>query len=137
VSEDGGGTAAAVMVNRLAQGLVPTADGVEWFVARDEDENRALLRELVVWAGQAGWRPDDVAAAVAEAGIKPTCTPVVLVSKGRVGAVPQLPRDEHLKAFRLLVALLAVADRRRRVRDCSDRCTHWWHHLGDVAENPS
>jgi len=34
-----------------------------------------------------------------------------------------------VKAFRLLVALLGVADKRRRERFCADGCTHAWHRL--------
>ncbi|WP_225631412.1 DUF5958 family protein [Streptomyces solaniscabiei] len=36
---------------------------------------------------------------------------------------------ERRKAFRLLVAVLAVADERRRERFCSGGCGHWWHNL--------
>ncbi|MFJ9550031.1 DUF5958 family protein [Streptomyces erythrochromogenes] len=31
--------------------------------------------------------------------------------------------------LRLLVAVLAIADERRRERFCSGGCGHWWHHL--------
>ncbi|MFH8432459.1 DUF5958 family protein [Streptomyces sp. NPDC018056] len=37
------------------------------------------------------------------------------------------PADERRKAFRLPVAVLAVADERRRERFCSGGCGHWWH----------
>lgn len=43
--------------------------------------------------------------------------------------VLNLPQDERIKAFRLLVALLSVADERRRARFCADGCSHTWHHL--------
>ncbi|MFE6483103.1 DUF5958 family protein, partial [Streptomyces sp. NPDC057757] len=39
------------------------------------------------------------------------------------------PLDERRKAFRLLVAVLAIADGRRRERFCSGGCGHWWHSL--------
>ncbi|MEW2406363.1 DUF5958 family protein [Streptomyces griseoviridis] len=39
------------------------------------------------------------------------------------------PHDGRLKSFRLLIAVLAVADGRRRERFCSDGCGHAWHRL--------
>nr|WTB36226.1 DUF5958 family protein [Streptomyces sp. NBC_00830] len=39
------------------------------------------------------------------------------------------PHEERLKSFRLLIAVLAVADGRRRERFCSDGCSHGWHRL--------
>ncbi|WP_344358185.1 DUF5958 family protein [Streptomyces gobitricini] len=33
------------------------------------------------------------------------------------------------QAFRLLIAVLAIADARRRERFCSGGCSHWWHRL--------
>ncbi|WP_410092895.1 DUF5958 family protein [Streptomyces sp. uw30] len=40
--------------------------------------------------------------------------------------------DERRKAFRLLIAVLAIADERRRERFCSGGCGHWWHRLSAV-----
>jgi hypothetical protein len=124
-----------VMVNKLAQGLLPMDDGLEWFMRRTESENRALLRELGILVLQAGATVDDVPVSIANSGIRPTDTPAVLASKGRLkeqlAKVGNLPEREFVKAFRLLVALLGVADERRRVHDRIAGCSHWWHHLGD------
>ncbi|MGA4863127.1 DUF5958 family protein [Streptomyces lavendulocolor] len=46
------------------------------------------------------------------------------------GRIPSLtPRHERRKAFRLLVAVLAITDARRRERYCSNGCSHGWHRL--------
>ncbi|MFB9577817.1 DUF5958 family protein [Streptomyces yanii] len=68
------------------------------------------------------------------ADLRPTHTPAVLITRGRIndqlGKIASLtPRDERRKAFRLLVAVLAIADGRRRERYCSNGCGHWWHRL--------
>ena len=47
----------------------------------------------------------------------------------QLAKIINLPPDERVKAFRLLVALLGVADDRRRRRFCADGCGHAWHHL--------
>ncbi|MEU0717433.1 DUF5958 family protein [Streptomyces lavendulocolor] len=60
--------------------------------------------------------------------------PAVLITRGRMddqlGKIPSLtPRHERRKAFRLLVAVLAITDVRRRERYCSNGCSHGWHRL--------
>ncbi|UUU28347.1 DUF5958 family protein [Streptomyces sp. DSM 40750] len=67
-------------------------------------------------------------------GLRPTHTPAVLISRGRteqqLGKIAHLTSpDERRKAFRLLIAVLAIADERRRARFCSVGCGHWWHNL--------
>ncbi|MGW3402826.1 DUF5958 family protein [Streptomyces zhihengii] len=47
-----------------------------------------------------------------------------------------LPATEHVKAFRVLVAVFAVADTRRRERHCKGACTHAWHNLPTVTGQP-
>ncbi|MFJ9871315.1 DUF5958 family protein [Streptomyces sp. NPDC101165] len=71
---------------------------------------------------------------IRRAGLRPTHTPAVLITRGRtdqqLGKIARLtPADERHKAFRLLIAVLAIADERRRERFCSDGCGHWWHRL--------
>ncbi|MEU4090328.1 DUF5958 family protein [Streptomyces aureus] len=47
-----------------------------------------------------------------------------------MGKIARLtPVDKRRTAFRLLIAVLAIADERRRERFCSGRCGHWWHQL--------
>ncbi|MER6957438.1 DUF5958 family protein [Streptomyces sp. NPDC000618] len=70
--------------------------------------------------------------------LRPTHTPAVLITCGpidqQLGKIAGLALvDERRKAFRLLVAVLAIADERRRERFCSGVCGHWWHRL-DVAD---
>jgi len=69
-----------------------------------------------------------------------TDTPAVLITRGRIDQQPGkiaglAPLDERRTAFRLLIAVLAIADARRRERYCSDGCGHWWHRLSAV--NPT
>ncbi|MFJ7270982.1 DUF5958 family protein [Streptomyces sp. NPDC099050] len=67
-------------------------------------------------------------------GLRPTHTPAVLIVRGPIRhqlakIIALTPLDERRKAFRLLVALLGIADERRRERFCSGGCGHWWHQL--------
>ncbi|MFF0000484.1 DUF5958 family protein [Streptomyces avermitilis] len=75
---------------------------------------------------------EDGPESIRRAGLRPTHTPAVLITRGRIdqqlGKIAGLtPADERRKAFRLLIAVLA--DARRRERFCSGGCGHWWHRL--------
>ncbi|MEV8022382.1 DUF5958 family protein [Streptomyces sp. NPDC086554] len=74
----------------------------------------------------------DAAEGIRRSGLRPTHTPSVLVGRGRIdeqlGKVAELtPRHERIKAFRLLIHILGLADARRRERFCADGCSHEWH----------
>jgi hypothetical protein len=128
-----------LILNELAQGLRPTAWGLDWFQALPEDGRRQALDVLALWCWQAHPTDAEAAEAIAGSGLKPTHTPAVLLARGtsqhHIGTVARLrPPHEQVKAFRLLVRLLAVADERRR-EQCrvwfgEGPCYHAWHRLG-------
>ncbi|MGW4374906.1 DUF5958 family protein [Streptomyces albidoflavus] len=123
-----------VLLNELAQGLRPMSEGVEWFDALGDAGQSEVLRFLRHHCVQARAVTGDARESIRRSGLRPTHTPAVLVSRGRLdeqlGKIAGLtPPDERRKAFRLLVAVLGVADARRRARHCSGGCGHWWHGL--------
>ncbi|MFB7375684.1 DUF5958 family protein [Streptomyces sp. NPDC056222] len=63
-----------MILNELAQGLRPTAEGVEWFEGLSEVDQRKALHTLVLFCGQARAREDDVPESIARSGIRPTHT---------------------------------------------------------------
>ncbi|MFJ5234650.1 DUF5958 family protein [Kitasatospora sp. NPDC088391] len=128
----------AVLLNALAQGTRPLDQGAAWFQGLDGDEQALVLRDLVGYCLQARALTEDAPESVRRAGLRPTHTPAVLLTRGhhlgtQLTKITGLPPDERVKSFRLLVALLAVADDRRRARSCADGCTHAWHHLEPTA----
>ncbi|WP_257585540.1 MULTISPECIES: DUF5958 family protein [unclassified Streptomyces] len=123
-----------VIVNELAQGLRPTAEGIEWFESLPEDDRRRVLRSLALFCAQARARQDDVPESITRSGIRPTHTPAVMLTKWRFG-MDSLPAHELTGSFRLLVALLTIADTRRRALYCAAGCTHEWHDLGRRGGN--
>ncbi|WP_034091859.1 DUF5958 family protein [Streptacidiphilus albus] len=120
-----------VRLNELAQGMRPLGQGVAWFEDLAHDEQFEVLRDLSGFCIQARATVEDSPESVRMAGIRPTHTPAVLIARGQLHGqlekIINLPQDERVKAFRLLVALLGVADKRRRERFCADGCTHAWH----------
>ncbi|MFI8823815.1 DUF5958 family protein [Streptomyces sp. NPDC053431] len=126
-----------VILNELAQGLRPLPQGIEWFDRLGSEEQSEVLMWLRYYCIQARAVDEDGPESIRRAGLRPTHTPAVLITRGRIDQqlrkiVGLTPVDERRKSFRLLVALLAVADARRRERFCSGGCGHWWHQLSAV-----
>ncbi len=123
-----------IILNELAQELRPMPQGIEWFEGLSAEEQSHALRLLSHFCIQARATAEDGPESIRRAGLRATHTPAVLISQGQLdqqlGKIASLaPHDERLKSFRLLIAVLAVADGRRRERFCSDGCGHAWHRL--------
>lgn len=123
----------SVMLNELAQGRRAMEEGLEWFGALDLEEQRAVLRELASYTLQARAGVEDRIASIEQSGLRPTQTPAVMIAKGdlpgQLAKMTALPAAELSKTFRLMIALLGIADARRYERDCVGGCTHAWHHF--------
>ncbi|WP_406143597.1 DUF5958 family protein [Streptomyces anulatus] len=123
-----------VILNELAQELRPMPQGIGWFEGLSTEEQSDTLRLLSHFCIQARATTEDGPESIRRAGLRATHTQAVLITRGRIdqqlGKIAGLtPHDERLKSFRLLIAVLAVADERRRERFCSAGCGHAWHRL--------
>ncbi|MEV4742515.1 DUF5958 family protein [Streptomyces sp. NPDC049555] len=121
-------------LGRVAQGLRPISQGIAWFNGLNPVAQAKILRHLAQYCIQARPAAEDRTEGIRRAGLRTTHTPAVLITRGRIdqqlGKIACLtPLDERRKAFRLLIAILAIADQRRRERICLDGCSHWWHKL--------
>ncbi|WP_351231079.1 DUF5958 family protein [Streptomyces sp. NPDC002133] len=121
-------------LNELAQDLRPLDEGIAWFASLSEDEQTGTLGLLAVFCFQAHPTAEEALESIRRSGLRPTHTPAVMLVRGQiedqVGRIAGLtPQHERMKAFRLLIALLAVADGRRRARCRVHSCSHPWHHL--------
>ncbi|MFJ7491187.1 DUF5958 family protein [Streptomyces sp. NPDC097727] len=131
-----------IILNELAQELRPMSQGIEWFESLSAEEQSNTLRLLSHFCIQARATTEDGPESIRRSGLRATHTPAVLIARGRIsqqlGKIANLtPHDERLKSFRLLIAVLAVADERRRERFCSDGCGHAWHRLSVDAPEAS
>ncbi|MFC9504209.1 DUF5958 family protein [Streptomyces sp. NPDC057002] len=129
----------SLILNELAQGMRPPAEGLAWFEELADAEQSAVLRELHQFCVQARATAEDALEGIRRSGLRPTHTPSVLVTRGRIdeqlGKVAGLtPLYERVRAFRLLLQVLGLADARRRERACADGCCHEWHQLGRGRE---
>ncbi|MEU9845448.1 DUF5958 family protein [Actinomadura sp. NPDC048032] len=124
-----------ILLNELSQGRRPLSEGIFWYRNLSVESQREVVRELAYYALQAGATTDDAQASIALAEVKPTATPAVLVSRGEIrqqlAKVGNLPASEMETSFRLLLAILSVADTRRRKVQCAQGCSHFWHNWND------
>ncbi|MFF8028848.1 DUF5958 family protein [Streptomyces sp. NPDC007896] len=71
--------------------------------------------------------------AIARSGLRPTYTPTVMLPRWRLN-MADLPSYDRARAFRLLVALFAIADTLRRERYGFGGCGHEWHQLATCED---
>ncbi|MFE6750785.1 DUF5958 family protein [Kitasatospora purpeofusca] len=115
-------------MNEAAQGIRTLEDGTAWFSLLSLAERKAVLQEVAGYATQAHLTAADGNVGVALSGVKPTANASVMIRMDppRYGFAT-LPAEEHLNAFRVLVATFSVADTRRRQTSCKAGCGHPWH----------
>ncbi|MFJ9434929.1 DUF5958 family protein [Streptomyces sp. NPDC101490] len=125
------------VVNETAQGRRTPDEGTTWFSSLSLMDRQKVLREVGGYAMQAHVTAADGRVGVARSGVKPTANPSVMICMDppRTGFA-DLPAAEHVTAFRVLVAVFAVADTRRRETYCKGACGHGWHHLSTAADQP-
>lgn len=75
---------AAYCSNERAQGLRPMSYGIEWFDALSPEAQSGTLRFLAHYCVQAGAVTEDGPEGVRRAGLRPTHTPAVLITRGRI-----------------------------------------------------
>ena len=119
-----------ITINQIQQELISQEDEKNWFSSFPIQCQQEILQRLSYMALQAGARQEDVSLATTKSKLRPTCTPCVLLSKGRLkeqmAKLLKLPASEFIKTFFLLISLLAIADARRYSKYCQDGCSHWW-----------
>ncbi|MEV7375778.1 DUF5958 family protein [Streptomyces sp. NPDC090301] len=105
-------------------------EGTSWFSALSPVGRQAVLQEVTGYAMQAHITAADGREGVARSGVKPRANPSVMIcmEPPRYGFA-DLPADEHVTAFRVLVSVFSVADTRRRATYCKGTCGHAWHNL--------
>ncbi|MFG2267331.1 DUF5958 family protein [Streptomyces sp. NPDC048720] len=125
------------VLNEIAQELRTLDDGAGWFSGLAPARQTEVLQEVAGYAMQAHITAADGRAGVARSGVKPTANPSVMICMDppRYGFAG-LPTAEHVKAFRVLVSVFAVADTRRRKTYCKDGCRHPWHNLPAATRHP-
>jgi hypothetical protein len=119
------------IVNGLAQGSIAMQEASQWFAQLSGEAQWAALLKATEAISQAHPVPADASTAIGLSGLRPTCTPCVLLKAhplpDALARIRRLPAGEWAKAFQLFLALFAIADERRRNTRCKGACSHPWH----------
>ena len=126
-----------ILLNEIAQGVRPLEDGLKLLAEITPVTRKELWSSLRMMVQQAHPTLEDVEEAIKSSNLKTSFTPCVLMLKDQrphqVQRITQLPENEAEKSFRLLIAVFATADRRRR-SSCPKDCCHGWHRdFGDPS----
>jgi hypothetical protein len=120
-------------INEVTQGLRSMEEAVSWFSSLEQVEQKEVLHEVVRYSIQAHVTDEDGRVGLSQSGVKPTMTPAVLIVREpileQMGEMIDLPSNEYVKSFRVLLSTFAVADTRRRETECRGACSHDWHNL--------
>jgi len=122
-----------LLLNQYVQGVVSKSEVTKWFLALKETEKQSVVKNIWALAIQAQVIESDIQDAIGAAGLKPTQTPVVMISKGNVslhnrGYKLSILKDTVLnQAFFLVLECFAIAERRRKEKEDPLNCNHWWH----------
>lgn len=122
-----------ILLNKLAQDQIPLQEGIKWYDALPENEQKEVLNLVAFYVSQAFTSAESIQKGIELSCIEPTMTPVGIFQNNNLGTalnkISQLPMAEWRKAFMVLLAIFKVADTKRRGTWCKDGCRHEWHHL--------
>lgn len=122
-----------ILLNQYAQGIVTRQEVEKWFLSLAENEKQSSVKEVWILATQALVTEGDIPKATEVAGLKSTHTPVVMILNGDVPFYKRGYRLSELKgivlnqAFWFVLECFALAERRRKEKEGTTECNHWWH----------
>lgn len=112
-----------ILCNRAAQGGASVDDLLRELNSDSEEHRRRRLRQLAAMVQQASPTDGDAAPAIAKAGVAATRTASVLIGKRpfvqQLAKLWSLPPSELDDVCKILLAVLAIADQRRRTTKCN------------------
>lgn len=120
----------AILVNKYGQGIIDIYPIIKLFKTFDVEKQRDYLQEIASLILQSKPDKNDIQPAIKESGLKPTCTPCVLLKKGienhNIKKIITLPDAELEKALKILVSLFKVAYQ-RRFNEEKNNPGKWWY----------
>lgn len=127
-----------IRLNQLGQGVISTAEGLDWFKQLSSEFQIEILRRLVYFILQMGGSGREAIPSIELSGLKKTYTPCQLLTNasaepfGRknfsaiLTKIINLPEGERVKSFILLLSLFAVVDEKKRKQGIFPE-RYWWH----------
>lgn len=127
-----------ILVNKFGQGLVAIEQLTEEFKLVEVFKKREFLNSLLYLIMQSKPKEEDIEPAIISSGLKSTYTPCVLLRKGlanhNLEKLVNLPENELMKSFMLLLSLFKIAYKRRFVVE-KNNPDKWWYWDLSYEEN--
>ena len=122
-----------ILLNKYVQHIITRETICNWFYSFEESDKKLIIKGIWMLALQAQVVESDIEKAAEYAGLKPTHTPVVMLSKegepfkNRGFNLVKLKGVVLSQAFELVLECFVLAEQRRRFKEGSLPCQHWWH----------
>jgi len=119
-----------IMLNKYGQGIITHESLVSSFIEMNTSEQDSFMNDFLFVIMQSKPLNEDIENAIVGSGLKPTFTPCTLLKKGvdnnNLKKIVQLPENEKLKSFRLLLELYKIAYQRRFEIE-KNHPNKWWY----------
>ncbi len=119
-----------ILFNKYGQEIIPAEVLVAKFLEANEPIQLDLFNHLLFIILQSKALDSDVEYAIKRSNLKPSLTPCVILKKGvgmnNLKKIINLPSNEKLKSFRLLLELFKVAYERKYKIEKNDPMK-WWY----------
>lgn len=124
-----------ILVNKFGQGLVAIEQLTEDFKLLDLLKKREFLNDFLYLIIQSKPKKEDIEPAIIDSGLKPTFTSCILLKKGIANhdleKLVNLPENELIKVFVLLLSLFKIAYKRRFAVEKNNPDKWWYWDLSD------
>lgn len=119
-----------IFFNQFCQGIFSEEKLITFFLARNAEQKRKVLNDLVHLMTQSKITEGDVNYALKNSKLKPTYTPCILIRKGLTHGTFQkiiaLPEHELCKSFKLFIHLFKIGYLRRYEEEKGNP-SKWWY----------
>ena len=122
-----------IMLNKYVQGIITREIIHDWFCTFEESDKKLVIKRIWNLAVQAQVTVNDIETATKAAGLKATHTPVVMLISGKETFKNRGYKFSSLEgivlnqAFWLVLECFVIAEQRRKLKEGSLPCHHWWH----------
>ena len=122
-----------ILLNKYVQGVVTQESIYDWFCSFKEEDKRLAIKSVWYLAIQAQATENDIENAAKAAGLRMTHTPVVILLGGKEPfknkgyKLSSLEGVVLYQAFKIVLECFVLAEQRRKLKESSQFCHHWWH----------
>ena len=122
-----------ILLNQYAQKIISKNDVIDWYALFEEADRQSIVKSIWSLALQAQVVENDVLLAAKTANLKSTHTPTIMLLKGkdpfrnRGYNLSKLKGTTLNQAFEIVLECFVLAEQRRKSKEDSTNCNHWWH----------